>query len=168
MITLSNSLSFARAPLALLFLFENTTLRLLAIFLAMFTDSIDGYIARRSKSTSQFGAILDPLMDKFFVFFLLAIFLIEGRITVLETTAMLTRDFLLCAFGIYLITSGRWANHRYVSVRWSKITTALQFVVLIAITMGFYLPPYLYLIFVLSGALSFVELLQIKPPNPES
>ena len=33
----------------------------------MFTDSIDGYIARRSKSVSRFGAILDPAMDKFFV-----------------------------------------------------------------------------------------------------
>ena len=167
MISISNSLSFARAPLALLFLFENTSLRLLAIFLAMFTDSIDGYIARRSKSTSKFGAVLDPLMDKFFVFFLLGVFLIEGKISILETSEMLARDFLLCAFGIYLAASRRWSTHRFASVRWSKITTALQFIALILITIGFKLSPYLFLIFVFTGTLAFFEFLQIKPSKTE-
>lgn len=158
MITISNGLSFARAPLALLFLVENTTLRLVAIFLAMFTDSIDGYIARRSKSTSQFGAVLDPLMDKFFVFFLLGVFLIEDKINLWEVSAMLARDFALCAFGVYLTISRKWSTHRYVSVRWSKITTALQFIVLICLTIGLTLPWYVFSIFILSGCLAFLEL----------
>ena len=64
----SNTLSLLRAPLALLFLVEKPYLRLIAILLAMLTDSFDGYLARRSSSVTQLGTILDPAMDKFFVF----------------------------------------------------------------------------------------------------
>ena len=39
----------------------------------MATDSLDGYLARKYHKTSQFGAFLDPLMDKFFVFFAVSI-----------------------------------------------------------------------------------------------
>jgi len=66
MLTLSNALTFLRAPLALLFLSEVTALRIGAIIIAMVTDGIDGYLARRNSSVTKLGAILDPIMDKFF------------------------------------------------------------------------------------------------------
>ena len=69
-ITFSNFLSILRGPLALFFIIDNAFYRCLAIVLAMATDSLDGYLARRFQMTSQIGAFLDPLMDKFFVFFL--------------------------------------------------------------------------------------------------
>ena len=79
MFTASNSLSFIRAPLAFLFLQENPTLRMLAVLLAMITDMTDGHLARRSQSTSRFGAILDPAMDKFFVYFAMMTLLLENK-----------------------------------------------------------------------------------------
>ncbi len=62
----SNVLSLSRALFAFAFLQENAMIRVLAIALAMLSDFLDGYLARRQKTASQFGAILDPIMDKIF------------------------------------------------------------------------------------------------------
>ncbi len=162
MLSVSNSLSFLRAPLALLFLLENSTARITAIILAMLTDSIDGYIARKSQSTSQFGAILDPVMDKFFVFFALSIFLYEGRLQPWQACAMISRDFFLCLFAIYLGLTGSWSHYECKAIRWGKVTTALQFVVLIALSLNIHFPSYVYLVFMILGILAFLELLKTK------
>src|ERR1700722_7213630 len=98
MLSLSNGLSFLRAPLALLFLVDSIPWRITAIVLAMVTDSVDGYPAARYRSASQFGAILDPTMDKFFVFFGLGVLLMEGRLEIWQACSMLARDFFLCLF----------------------------------------------------------------------
>ncbi len=162
MLSLSNALSFLRAPLALLFLIEKPFLRLAAILLAMFTDSIDGYLARRSRSETQFGAILDPAMDKFFVFFALGVLTLEGHLMPWEACAMISRDFFLCLFAIYLAIAGKWQSYQYRSIRWGKITTALQFIVLIGLTLNFAFPAYIYILFIVSGCLAFVELCQMS------
>ena len=158
MFNLSNSLSLLRAPLAFLFLAENTTVRIVAIVLAMFTDSIDGYVARRSKSASRFGAILDPAMDKFFVYFALTVFFLEGRLELWQTLAMVSRDFFLVLFAMYLSAVGALKNYEYRSIRWGKVSTALQFIVLIGLSINIVFPAAVYLIFVLLGSLAFVEL----------
>lgn len=162
MLSLSNSLSFLRAPLALLFLMENPSYRIVAILLAMLTDSFDGYLARRRKAVTRFGAILDPTMDKFFVLFALIIFYTEGKIEAWQGCAMIARDFFLCVFGIYLSLSGFWESFRFASIRWGKISTALQFLVLIGLTLGHTFSSYLYGVFVLLGLLAFIELWQMR------
>jgi CDP-diacylglycerol--glycerol-3-phosphate 3-phosphatidyltransferase len=162
MLNLSNSLSLLRAPLAFLFLYESTTLRLTAILLAMITDSIDGYLARRNQTTTRIGAILDPAMDKFFVLFALIIFLSENRLENWQALTMLSRDFANCLFGIYLSLSGHWQSFEFRAIRWGKITTALQFTVLIGLTFGVVFPWYLYFAFVIFGVLALYELLQFK------
>jgi CDP-diacylglycerol--glycerol-3-phosphate 3-phosphatidyltransferase len=157
-LSLSNGLSFLRAPLAFLFLMENVYVRLLAIVLAMLTDSIDGYLARRLRSVTSFGAILDPVMDKFFVFFVLVVFLTEGRLKGYETASMLSRDFFLCLFGLYLAVTGNWKVYSCRAVRSGKVTTALQFFVLIGLTLGYQFPSYLFGVFFFLGLLAFWEL----------
>src|ERR1700733_7171791 len=149
MLSLSNSLSFLRAPLAFLFLIDNMACRLIAIFLAMLTDSIDGYLARKRQTTTQFGAILDPAMDKFFVFFALAVLYAEGALALWQACAMVARDFSLCIFGLYLSLAGQWHAYECRALRWGKISTALQFLVLIGLTLGYKSPSYLYIIFIL-------------------
>ncbi|MBX7067174.1 MAG: CDP-alcohol phosphatidyltransferase family protein [Parachlamydiales bacterium] len=160
MFSASNSLSFIRAPLAFLFLQENTTLRIIAILLAMITDSIDGYLARRSQSVSRFGAILDPTMDKFFVYFAMTVLFLENRLGAFELTAMLSRDFFLCLYGFMMLVTKRWKSIVFRAIRWGKVTTALQFVVLVGIVLGFTFPWYLYVSFVIMGWLAFLELFQ--------
>ena len=164
--TISNSISLLRAPLALLFLQDNVILRVIAVILAMITDSIDGYLARRYNSISKFGAILDPAMDKFFVYFVLMILLLEGQVHLWQALTMLSRDFALCIYGIYLTISNRWSLLEWKAIRWGKITTALQFLILIGLTLGVNFPAYVYGAFVAFGVLAFLELLQSKPSKP--
>ncbi len=171
MLSLSNSLSLLRAPLAFLFLVDNTACRLLAIFLAMLTDSIDGYLARRRRTATQFGAILDPAMDKFFVFFALSVLFLESKLALWQACAMVARDFALLIFGIYISLSGQWDYYICKALRWGKISTALQFLVLITLTLGYHFPSYFYLVFVAFGLLAFIELCKmdkIVPPKKTS
>ena len=158
MLSLSNSLTFLRAPLAFLFLVENSSFRLVAIILAMFTDSIDGYVARKRCAATRFGAILDPIMDKFFVIFALAVFLHEGRLELWQALSMISRDFFLCVFGVYLALSGLWHTFECQAMRWGKISTALQFLTLVGLTLGFTFTWHVYTLFVLFGTLAFIEL----------
>jgi CDP-diacylglycerol--glycerol-3-phosphate 3-phosphatidyltransferase len=160
--TLSNTLTVLRAPLAFLFLFDSVPIRLTALFLAMLTDSIDGYIARKNKTTSQLGAILDPIMDKFFVFFALSVLFLEGKIALWQAGAMLTRDFFLCLFAIYLSIFHLWSNYKYKSIRWGKISTSLQFIILIGLTAGYTFPPLVFVLFILAGSLTFAQLLRVQ------
>src|SRR3990167_10337434 len=158
MFTASNSLSFIRAPLAFLFLQENPTLRMLAVLLAMITDMTDGHIARRSQSTSRFGAILDPAMDKFFVYFAMMTLLLENKMESWEALAMLSRDFFLIFYGLIMVGTGRMKHIVFRAIRWGKITTALQFLVLIGILLNVTFPWYLFVSFAIMGWLAFLEL----------
>jgi len=168
MFNLSNSLSLLRAPLALVFLVESPTLRLMAILLAMITDSIDGYLARRSKTTSRLGAVLDPAMDKFFVFFALGVLFMESRIEISQVLMMVSRDFSLCLFGLYLSLSGLWQTYEFRAIRWGKITTALQFLVLVGLTFGYPIPFYLYYSFIVFSLFGLYELFQFKKLSSQS
>ncbi len=160
MITISNSLSFLRAPLAFVFLQANPFLRLGAIILAMLTDCIDGYLARKNRATSRFGAILDPAMDKFFVYFVLSILFWENNLSLWQALAMLSRDFFLCIYGLFMTMTGRWKMIIFRAIRWGKVTTALQFIILIGLTFHVAFAWYAYAAFFFMGALAFFELFQ--------
>ena len=159
MVTSPNSFSFLRAPLALLFIIESTWLRTLIIILAMLSDYIDGYLARRYKTTSRFGAILDPIMDKFFVYVTLGVLFYEDHIAIWQITTMLSRDFFLLIFMFYLTLCGTLKSLQVKAIRWGKVTTASQFIVLLLLVQKIFLPNFLYLLFILFGTLAFIELL---------
>jgi CDP-diacylglycerol--glycerol-3-phosphate 3-phosphatidyltransferase len=158
LLTASNVLSFSRGPLAFLFLLHAPWIRATAVLIAMFTDSVDGYLARKSGSTSRFGAVLDPVMDKFFVYFVLSVLFFEHKIELWQALAMITRDLALCIFGTYLILRGKWSSYEVKSIIWGKITTAFQFVVLISISLDYTLPSSVYILFVIFSFIALIEL----------
>lgn len=160
MITVSNSLSFLRIPLAFLFLLESPYLRFFAVLLAMITDSVDGYLARRSQSVSRFGAILDPATDKFFVYFALTTLFLEGRLLVWHILAMLSRDVVVSIYGFIMFVAGRWKSIVFRSVRAGKVTTALQFMVLMGLVFQMSFSWITYSAFFVMGGFMFVELFQ--------
>lgn len=159
MLTISNILSLSRAIFALAFLQDNILIRLLAIFLAMTSDILDGYLARLSKTTSQFGAILDPIMDKFFVFFCGGILYFEQALSGVEFLALLSRDISLCIFGLLLVFFGNWKHCECRALWWGKITTLFQFLLLVGLTLGLILPGYVFFLFVLLALFAFLELI---------
>jgi CDP-diacylglycerol--glycerol-3-phosphate 3-phosphatidyltransferase len=159
LLNLSNILSLSRAGFALAFLQENPAFRLLAILLAMLSDFLDGYIARKQKMTTQFGAVLDPIMDKFFVFFAGGIFYLEKKLTFFELGALLSRDVSICLFGIFLGIVKGWKGYECKAIWWGKITTAAQFGFLIGLTFNIRFPNYVYAIFMMMAGFAFLELL---------
>ena len=161
-LTLSNFLSLLRGPLALLFIVDSIFYRCLAIVLAMTTDCLDGYLARRFRMTSQIGAFLDPLMDKFFVFFAVSMLMFEGQLQRWEALALISRDFAVLLFGLYLALRGTWANFQFRSIWSGKITTTLQFFVLLGLTFHLVMPVYIFWCFIALGILALFELYFIE------
>ncbi len=154
----SNILSALRGPLALIFLWPSPWVRGIVIVLAMVTDCLDGFLARRWHQTSQFGAMLDPLMDKFFVIFLLGVLFSEGDVEASQIAALLCRDFAVVLFGIYLYTVGEWSRYRFRAIWSGKVTTTLQFFVLLALSLSYPIPEYVYPAFVVLGVFALIEL----------
>lgn len=168
MFNLSNILSFIRAPLALVFLQKNLSLRITAIIIAMVSDSIDGYFARKNKSVSKFGTFLDPAMDKFFVYFVLTVLYLEGNLKLWQAMMLLSRDFGLCIFGLYILCFKKFSSFEIKAIRWGKITTALQFIILIFVTMNIFIPTSIFFVFVILGILSLVELILRMPSKKQT
>ena len=158
MLTLPNFLSFLRFPLAILFIQGNATTKIISILLAALSDFLDGFLARHYQQKTQFGTVLDPLADKFFVISALSLFFMNEQISITEACAMLCRDFSVILFGFYLVLSGKFENYRFRSIWCGKITTTLQLIVLLGLTLEIMIPSYLYSLFVLLGGAALIEL----------
>lgn len=163
----ANALSFLRGPLALLFLFDSVLLRTIAIMVAIISDCFDGFLARRCGFFSKFGAFLDPLMDKFFVYFAMFILLSENALLPWQASFMISRDIVLCLFGIYISLTGGWKSCQFRSMITGKISTAMQFTTLLMIVQGFHVSDYFYLSFAVVGTFVFLELMRMakEPQN---
>ncbi len=159
--TLSNFLTLLRAPLALLFLYDSTAIRLIAIGIAMLTDALDGFIARRFGTVTHIGTLLDPIMDRFFVIFLIMVLFSEQRLDSWQIFAMLFRDIVLCVFAVFLRLYGNWDACHVQATFWGKATTFGQFSLLTCLTLGLTFPWFIYLGFIAVGLLLVKEIIDI-------
>ncbi len=126
--TLPNLLSFSRialAPFVVYALHERRYELALGLFLvAGISDVLDGFLARHWRSTSQFGAYLDPVADKILlasVYLTLAL----GRVIPWPLAALVFgRDavMLIAIALLYLATSAR----KFPPTPWGKLSTVLQ------------------------------------------
>lgn len=160
MFNLPNLLSFIRMPLALVFLQANPLYRVFAICVAMASDFLDGFIARRYNLVNRVGTLLDPIMDKFFVFFVLCILYGENKLDFWEAAVLMCRDFSVVIYGIYLLWKKRLLNYEFKAIWCGKITTVLQFCILIGLTFQQHFPPYVYVVFLILGLMALGELYQ--------
>lgn len=158
----ANILSILRIPLAFVLMIDNSYYRALAIGLAMITDSLDGYLARRYRMTSQIGALLDPLTDKFFVFFAIGIFMHQGYLQLWQVVALLSRDIAVLLFGCYLWLKDHLSNFPFQSIWCGKLMTFLQFLVLLAFTFHVHIPGYAFITFIILGCLVLFEFYHIE------
>jgi CDP-diacylglycerol--glycerol-3-phosphate 3-phosphatidyltransferase/cardiolipin synthase len=92
-LTLPNLLSLSRLALVPLFVAMPTPgARAAIVVAAALSDLLDGWIARRRRTASRLGAILDPIADRVFVLAALATLLAEGALTTWQAALLLTRD----------------------------------------------------------------------------
>jgi CDP-diacylglycerol---glycerol-3-phosphate 3-phosphatidyltransferase len=160
--TIINFLSFLRAPLAFLFMIDNTYSRLVVVLLAMVTDFLDGFLARRWKMTSQVGAVLDPVTDKLFVIIAASVLIQEGSLEIWQALTMISRDFAVLLFVCYLFIKGNLFSFKTQSIWTGKITTTLQFFVLLGLIFHFTIPVYVFIIFIALGLLALLELYSLE------
>ena len=135
--TVPNVITLARLPLAVLFVFANTTVeRLTVLGMASASDFIDGWLARRFRRTTRSGALLDPIADKTFVLAALTAFVRTGDLTAGEYFVILARDFAT-AIGFlvaWLLPGLDPANFQ--ARMPGKIVTVLQLGAILALTMS--------------------------------
>lgn len=158
MFTIPNFITLLRIPLALIFLQSNPFYRAIAVLLAMLSDGLDGYIARRFGKISRVGTFIDPIADKFFVIFILGTLLSENRLLPWEAATMLCRDFSVLIFGFYLAFKGTLKHYQFRAILCGKVMTALQFVVLFGLIFQVKFPPFVYILFIIIGLAALVEL----------
>jgi CDP-diacylglycerol--glycerol-3-phosphate 3-phosphatidyltransferase len=136
--------------------------RALAIILAMVTDCLDGYLARRFHTITRLGTILDPLMDKFFVGFITCVFIYEDRLQLWQAAALLSRDIAISLFAIYLAIKNTWGRFKIQSIWCGKISTTLQFLILLGLSFQMVIPSFMFFILILLGNLAWAELYLIE------
>ncbi len=78
-----------------------------AVFVvAMATDQIDGWLARRWNQTSAFGSLLDPIADKVLVMAALVMLIAEGVAPGWMVAAIVAREFLVSGLRLAAIEKG--------------------------------------------------------------
>jgi cardiolipin synthase len=137
--TLPNLISLSRLGLAAAFvLFKGTNARLLVIAAAGATDFLDGYLARRGGSTSRWGALIDPIADRFFVFTAVCALLFDDVIGTWQYAVLISRDFMT-AVGFLTARVIPWLRDvRFKSRMTGKVVTVLQ---LVTLALVFVAPP---------------------------
>jgi len=102
---------------------RNVTATVLFIVFAL-TDWADGWLARRMKLTSSFGAFLDPVADKFLVCAALLVLVHLGRVHALIALVIIGREIAISALREWMAQIGA---SRSVAVHMvGKLKTAVQ------------------------------------------
>lgn len=73
---------------------------------AMATDQVDGWLARRWNQTSAFGSLLDPIADKVLVMAALVMLVAEGVAPAWMVAAIVAREFLVSGLRLAAIEKG--------------------------------------------------------------
>jgi CDP-diacylglycerol--glycerol-3-phosphate 3-phosphatidyltransferase len=112
-VTLPDQLTVGRAlsvpVVVLLFVWEfpNNEAWATALFLvAMATDQIDGWLARRRNQTSSLGSLLDPIADKILVLAVLVMLIEEGVAPAWMVAGIVAREFLVSGLRLAAIERG--------------------------------------------------------------
>lgn len=105
-LTVADSLSALRIPLAVVFPFVSNTWRLVVLAAAAASDLLDGQLARRFGS-SRFGAVIDPVADKLFMASAFGVVAASGRLEPYEIVGVLLRDIVATVAFLATIFSHR-------------------------------------------------------------
>src|SRR6476660_5940174 len=99
--------------------------------LAAITDWFDGYLARRWKETSAFGAFLDPVADKLMVAAALILLVQLGRAEAYLAIIIIGREIAISALREWMAQLGRTKNVAVAFI--GKVKTASQMTAIIAL-----------------------------------
>ncbi len=108
-----------------------------AVFtLAALTDALDGYLARRTRKTTRFGAFLDPVADKLIVAAALVLVIERAETWVVTVPALviIAREIAVSALREWMAEVG---DSRAVAVTFlGKLKTVMQMAAIIALLLN--------------------------------
>lgn len=156
--SIPNLLSLSRLALAVAFVaIPRPTARLALVLIAALTDYFDGWLARRAKLTTRWGALIDPISDRIFVFTAVCVYLVNGTLTTGQYFIIIARD-LATAIGFIVARTISWLRPVPFRARMAgKIVTALQLATLIALIIRPDLVDSLVLAVGLTSAVAIVD-----------
>ena len=159
---IADKLSLSRIPLTLLFLIFNQDkiISIIILFLVILTDVIDGYIARKNRIASKFGALIDPLADKVFVISALLLFFYLNKITLLEFFILIIRD--IYSITEVVITLIKKSKKPHKARAFGKITTALQYFLILALILDLGLKSYLIIPIFIFSVLTIIDYIKVR------
>ena len=155
-------------PISFFIYNESYFIALILFVVAGISDGLDGYLARKFDSVSEFGQFADPLADKCLILATLLALAFSERLPLWFVYTMLSRDgIILIGSMLYLLL---FDNKQALPNRWGKHytgwTIALFIIVLSGSSFGF-LPKFLEWI-AMSGVLVFIILSLISYLNHEA
>ncbi len=132
--TVPNLVSSSRVVLAVGFVaFDVAWARFALICMASFTDFLDGWIARRTKVTSRFGALIDPVADRFFVLAVVGTYVAGGQLTWWQAVAIMFRD-VMSVIGFFVARNVSWLRPITFKARLvGKAVTVVQLATFLAV-----------------------------------
>jgi phosphatidylglycerophosphate synthase len=154
----ANFLSLSRLGLAAAFVAsEEPRTRLGLVLAAAISDFLDGWLARLTHSSSRWGALLDPIADRMFVFVAVCVFLVERAITTGQYFVLIFRD-LMTAIGFIVAKSVPWLRPVTFRARPAgKVVTALQLVTLVALIVQPQIVDMLVVALAVAGVVAVVD-----------
>ncbi len=145
-VTVSNAISLSRAllsvPLVWALEVDHMPAVMVMIILAVLSDFLDGYLARRAHSITNVGKMLDPIADKF-IMMAVMIFLImdpERSFPIFFFLLLAIRDITISNIATYLMNRRTEVFESNLTGKWFLGITALAMIlyVLKFTTTGFW------------------------------
>jgi CDP-diacylglycerol--glycerol-3-phosphate 3-phosphatidyltransferase len=136
-LTVSNAVSFLRLllafPTSIAISNGEKELALALMLMAYFSDLLDGYIARKTNTISEWGKIIDPLADKIFVGIVIIVMFIEGIIPLWFFLVVVSRDVMIFFGGVIV---KRQLDFVLPSNWWGKATVLIISITLFLCVLG--------------------------------
>ena len=136
-LTVPNLVSTSRVVLAVGFLaLDAVPVRLALIGVASLTDFLDGWIARRTRVASRFGALIDPVADRFFVLCVVIAYVLSDQLSAWQAVVIFFRD-IMSLIGWFVARNVSWLRPiRFRARPLGKVVTALQLLTFIAVLLA--------------------------------
>jgi cardiolipin synthase (CMP-forming) len=132
--SLPNLLSCSRLVLAAGFVAAGAVeARVGLIGVAAATDFLDGWVARRVRATSRWGALLDPIADRVFVLTVVGTFLFTGLLSTSAYFILLMRDVATAVGFVVARIVPRLRPVEFKARLLGKVVTVLQLLTLAAV-----------------------------------
>jgi cardiolipin synthase len=141
------------APIFVIYLIHDQFLSALIVFIICgVSDGLDGLVARLFDQKTQLGVYLDPLADKILLVAAFVVLSVRGFLPSWLGVMVISRDIMILLGIFVLFLNGLEFTIKPSII--SKITTCLQFVVVIAVLSKDYLPfpaDYYFILFCLAA-----------------